>query len=84
MLPTVAGGSDIAIDLLNDHVYWTAIDPTLTSGAIWQAGLDGSNPTPIITGLNFPVGIDVVVPEPTTLVMLTVVCVLLTGRRRAV
>ena len=42
------------------HIYWAdSPNGAAGTGAIWEAGLDGSNPQHIITGLHAPLGVAV-------------------------
>lgn len=44
----------MAVD--KNHVYWTNNEG---DGTVWEAGLDGSNPTQIISGQLLPTGVAV-------------------------
>jgi hypothetical protein len=42
----------LAVD--SKHLYWVDKGTDFMSGVLWQAGLDGSNATPMATGLTYP------------------------------
>lgn len=72
--------NDLAIDPIGGALFWTWGSTSTGTGIIEKAGLDGSNPHTIISGLTFPTGI-VYAPEPASAGLL-VIGASLTMRRR--
>jgi len=59
---TVPYDSGITVDHASGYLFWSET----TTDRIFRAGLDGSDPTVILSGLNNPGPMFVLVPEPTT------------------
>ncbi len=74
----VRGPFDIALDLTAGELFWS----NKSANRISKADLDGSNVQTVLTLAGTPAGIDVVIPEPTTILTLALGGLLLRRRKR--
>ena len=57
--PAAAATAGIVGAGVAPHIYWADSPNGAGTGAIWEAGLNGSSPQPIISGLRAPLGVAV-------------------------